>query len=182
MRRFVGIFLMTALIWGTSAMIANAQEAQKTVHYKKLQEFLPKIDLPGFTKGKPGGSTTTAMGMAVSEATLTYEKPGGDLPTTIEVKISDTAGMPFAQLGTQLIEAMEFENETETGYEKSIKVQGFAGKETVNNSEDGKSAEIVLSVGGRFIVELNAEGTSEAPLLHKLLDAMNLTGLGKLGR
>jgi hypothetical protein len=38
----------------------------------------------------------------------------------------------------------------------------------------------MLFVGGRFTVELQAQGTSEAALLHKLLDSMNLAELAKL--
>jgi hypothetical protein len=33
----------------------------------------------------------------------------------VEIKIADTAGVPFAQMGAQVIGAMEFENETDTG-------------------------------------------------------------------
>jgi hypothetical protein len=181
MRKIMGILLAAALVWVVFST-GEAQQAQKTVHFKKLQEILPKIDLPGFTKGKPGGETSSVMGMSTSEATLTYEKSGGDDPPTIEVKIADTAGIPFAQMGAQMIGTIEFENENETGYEKSVKVQGFPGTEKVDNSEDGKSAEILLFVGGRFTVELQARGTSEAALLHKLLDSMKLGDLAKLAQ
>ena len=179
MRKTIGILLAAALVWIVFST-GEAQQAQKTIHFKKLQEILPTIDLSGFTRRKPGGETSTVMGMSTSEATLTYEKSGGDDPPTIEVKIADTAGIPFAQMGAQMIGTMEFENETENGYEKSVKVQGFPGTEKVDNSEDGKSAEIMLFVGGRFSVELQARGTSEVALLHKLLEAMNLSDLAKL--
>ncbi len=179
MRKTIGILLAVALVWVVFST-GEAQQVQKTVHFKKLQEILPKIDLPGFTKGRPGGETSSAMGISTSEATLTYEKSGGDNPPSIEVKIVDMAGIPFAQMGAQMIGTMEFENETETGYEKSVKVQGFPGTEKIDKSEDGKSAEIMLYVGGRFTVELQARGTSEVALLHKLLDSMNLSDLAKL--
>ncbi len=178
MRKMIGVLLAAALVWFVFSP-GVAQQTQKTVHFKKLQEFLPKADLPGFTRGKPGGSTNSAMGMSTSEATLTYVKGSGDEAPTIDVKITDTAGVPFAQMGLQMIGAMEYENQTENGYEKSIKVQGFPGTEKVDNSEDGKSAEIMLVVGGRFTVELQAQGTSDAALLHKLLESMNLAELAK---
>jgi len=178
MRKTVGIFLAAALVWVVFST-GEAQQTQKVVNFKKLQEFLPKIDLPGFTKGRPGGSTSAAMGMSTSEATLTYIKGSGDSPPTIEIKIADTAGVPFAQMGLQMMGTMEYENQTENGYEKSIKIQGFAGTEKVNNSEDEKSAEIMLVVGGRFTVELRAQFTSEVDLLRKLLDSMNLGELAK---
>jgi len=85
-------------------------------------------------------------------------------------------------MGAQVMGAMEFENETATGYEKSVKVQGMPGTEKVDNSEDDKSAEIMLFVGGRFSVEIRAQGTAEVALLHKLLDSMNLADLAKLNQ
>jgi hypothetical protein len=179
MRKIMGILLAAALVWVVFSP-GEAQQAQKTVHFKKLQEMLPKIDLPGFTKGRPGGETSSAMGMSTSEATLTYIKGSGDSPPTIEIKIADTAGVPFAQMGLQMVGTMEYENQTENGYEKSIKIQGFPGTEKVNNSEDEKSAEIMLVVGGRFTVELQARETSEVALLHKLLESMKLGDLAKL--
>jgi hypothetical protein len=179
MRKILGVFLAAALVFVAFSTI-EAQEAKKTVHFKRLQEFLPKIDLAGFTKGKPGGETNSVMGMSTSEATLTYRKGEGDEAPTIEVKIADTAGVPFAQMGAQVMGSVEYENETDTGYDKSIKVQGCPGTEKVDNTEDNRSAEIMLFVGGRFTVELQAHGTSEAALLHKLLDSMNLTELAKL--
>jgi len=117
------------------------------------------------------------MGMSTSEATLTYSKSE---EVSIEVKISDVAGVPFAQMGASMIGMTEFENETETGYEKSVKIQGFAGTEKADSTEDGKSCEIMLFVGNRFMVELRGTGTNDAALLHKLVDDMKLGDLSKL--
>lgn len=177
MRKFIGFFLILATAF---VFLAADQSQQKVVSFKRLQEFLPKIDLTGFTRQKPGGETTSAMGMSTSEAYVTYEKGSGDNTISIEVKISDMAGVPFGEMGASMIGMMEFENETETGYEKSIKIQGFPGTERVDNSEDNKSIEILLFVGKRFSIELRGSGTSEAALLHKLLDDMKLGELAKL--
>jgi len=174
MRKTVIIVLVLAV---GGAFLAASQATQKTVSFKKLQEFLPKVDLSGFSRLKPGGETSSAMGMSTSEAHVTYEK-GDDM--SIEVKISDISGVPMAQMGLSMMGMTEFENETENGYEKSVKVQGFAGTEKVNNSEDNKSCEIMLFVGNRFTVELQGRGTNDAALLHKLLDDMKLGDLSKL--
>jgi hypothetical protein len=178
MMRKTVVFLTVAAL--ASMLVAALPAQQKVVNFKKLQEFLPNIDLPGFTKGKPGGQTSTVLGMSTSEATLSYEKSGGDNPPTIEVKISDMAGVPFGQIGASMMGATEFENQTETGYEKSVKIRGFPGTEKVDNLEDSKSAQITLFVGGRFMIELSGSGTSDIALLHKLLDAMPLGELAKV--
>jgi len=174
MRKVVALALVLAV---GGLFLAASQATQKVVSFKRLQEFLPKIDLAGYTKGKPSGETSSAMGMSTSEARVTYEK-GDDI--SIRVKISDVAGVPFAQMGASVIGMTEFENETETGYEKSIKVQGFRGTENVQNTEDNKSCGITLVVGDRFMVELTGSGTNDAALLHKLLDDMKLGDLSKV--
>ena len=174
MRKRIALFL---ILTAGCFFLLSAQTAQKTVSFKKLQEFLPKVDLSGFSRLKPGGETSSAMGMSTSEAHVTYEK-GDDI--SIEVKITDIAGVPMAQMGLSMMGMTEFENETENGYEKSVKVQGFPGTEKVDNPEDNKSCEVMLFVGNRFTVELMGRGTSEAALLHKLLDDMKLGDLSKL--
>jgi len=174
MRRAL-VFVLALSVAGS--FLAASQAAQKVVSFKKLQEFLPKVDLSGFSRLKPGGETSSAMGMSTSEARVTYEKSDD---VSIEVTISDIAGVPMAQMGLSMMGMTEFENETEDGYEKSVKVQGFPGTEKVDNSEDGKSCEIMLFVGNRFSIELQGRGTSDASLLHKLLDDMKLGDLSKL--
>lgn len=174
MRKRIALFLILA---AGSFLLLSAQTAQKAVSFKKLQEFLPKVDLSGFSRLKPGGETSSAMGMSTSEANVTYEK-GGDI--SIEVKISDLAGVPMAQMGLSMMGMTEFENETENGYEKSIKAQGFPGTEKVDNSGESKSCEIMLFVGNRFSIEIQGRGISDASLLHKLLDDMKLGDLSKL--
>jgi len=174
MKKRIALFL---ILTAGCFFLLSAQTAQKTVSFKKLQEFLPKVDLSGYSRLKPGGETSSAMGMSTSEAHVSYEK-GDDI--SIEVKITDIAGVPMAQMGLSMMGMTEFENETENGYEKSVKVQGFPGTEKVDNSEDSKSCEVMLFVGNRFTVELEGRGTSEAALLHKLLDDMKLGDLSKL--
>lgn len=171
MRKTIGIVMVAVVC---CALAATGLAEQKTVHFKKLQEFLPKIDVSGFTRGKPGGQTSTAMGMSTSEATLEYVK--GE--ERIEINISDMAGIPFAAAGAAFMGATEFENQTENGYEKSVKIQGFPGTEKVENGEY-KSAEINLVVANRFMVKVSSSGMSDATVLRKLVDSMNLGELAK---
>ena len=178
MRKIIGVGVVLLL---SCVLLSAVQTQQKAVSFKKLQEFLPKIDLSGFTRGKPTGESSTVMGMSTSEATVTYEGKGDEdeLPT-IEVKISDMAGVPFAQLGMSMITGQEFENETENGYEKSVKIQGCPGLERVETNEESKEAHLQLLVGNRFMVEFEGRGTNDIALIRKLVDSMNLGDLAKL--
>jgi len=179
MKKAACLFLLLAVAF---VFLAAGQGQKQVIGFKKLQEFLPKVELSGFTRQKPGGETTSALGITSSEAHVVYEKGSGDNVVSIEVKISDISGVPFGQMGTSMIGMLEFENETENGYEKSIQVQGFKGTERVDRSEDNKSAQIQLAVGNRFLVELQGTGTSDATLLHKLLNDMKLAELAKLSQ
>lgn len=170
------ITLKVAFVSALCLAFAGTALAQDVVNFKKLQEFLPQADLAGYAKGKPGGSTSKAMGMSTSEATLSYEKSGGG---TIEVSIQDTAGVPMAAMGLAMIGMTEYENETENGYEKSIKVQGFPGTEKVERGEY-KSAEISVVVAKRFMVELKCDDCDDIANLKKLVESMDLGGLAKL--
>ncbi len=178
MRKTIGVGVILIL---SCVLLSAVQTQQKAVSFKKLQEFLPKIDLADFTRGKPTGETNSMMGMSTSEAMVTYEGKGdGDESPTIEVKISDMAGVPFAQLGMSIITGQEFENETESGYEKTVKIKGFPGIEKVEKTEDFKEASLQLLVGNRFMVEFGGRGTNDIALIRKLADSMNLGELAKL--
>ncbi len=167
-----------ALVSFLCVAFAMTTMAQEIVNFKQLQGFLPKADLAGYTKGKPGGGTSKAMGMATSEASLNYEKSGGG---TIEIRIQDTAGVPMAAMGLSMIGMTEYENETENGYDKTIKVQGFPGTEKVERGEY-KSAEISVVVAKRFMVELKCVDCDDIANLKKLVEGMDLGGLAKLGK
>lgn len=172
MRKMIGLVMMGVVC---CSLVATGQAQTKTVHFKELQKFLPTMDVPGFTKGKPGGQTSSVMGMSTSEATLRY----GRDEESLEISIQDMAGIPFASMGASLMGAAEFENQTDDGYEKSVKIQGFAGTEKVETGEN-KSAEINLFIANRFMVKVSSSGLSDASLLRKLIDGMNLSGLAKL--
>jgi hypothetical protein len=174
MRKTIALIVMAFMC---CALVATGQAQQKTVNFRELQKFLPVIEVPGFTRGKPGGQTSSALGMSSSEATLIYVK-GND---RIEISIQDMAGVPFASMGVSILGATEFENQTENGYEKSIKIGGFPGTEKVDNGRY-KSAEIDLFVANRFMVKVAGQGISDAALLRKLIESVNLGDLAKLAQ
>jgi hypothetical protein len=161
-----------------SAQIPAAQ--QKVVHFKKLQEFLPAKDVAGFKRGKPSGQTSTAMGMATSEASVRYLKDGKE-SQSIEVKIADVSGIPFGAMAMSAVTLgqADFENETEQGHEKSVTIAGYKGTEEVRRGSTS-SCKLGLVVGGRFMVEVNGIGFSDPAALRALAEGMNLGGLEKV--
>lgn len=176
MKRIVHLGIVTAIF------CATALAQQDVVHFKKLQDFLPKTDLPEFTRGKPTGSTSAFMGMKTSEASVRYVKPPATDTTqeeSIEIKISDMSLMPFAAWAMQYQQA-DFENETEEGYEKSTLIRKkYKGIEKAQTG-DYQSCEINFSVGNRFNVTVSGNNFASTKTLMLLIDGMDLEGLEKL--
>ena len=162
------------------ALTSVSAAQPKVVHFKKLQQFLPSKDVPGFKRSKPIGSTQTAMGMTTSEASVRYVKPGTDtIPEqSIEIKVTDMALMPFAAWA-MMYQQQDYEKETEEGYEKTVwvktKYKGIEG----SVSGDSKSCSLHFGVGSRFNVELNGNGFSESKALIELAESVDLDALAK---
>lgn len=175
-----------AVLFLACLILAPAVQSQtKVVHFKKLQEFLPSTDMKGFERKKPTGQTQTAMGMTTSEAKVRYgSKPASENDTnyveqSIEITLSDMAGMPFGNMAMMQYQ-QEFENETEDGYEKSVTLKGsYKGKESAHTG-DSKSCELEFMVGTRFIFKLEGNGFSDAKILMKLVESVDLAKLEKL--
>jgi hypothetical protein len=168
-----------ALLLAGSAATAAAQ--QQVVHFKTLQGFLPTRDVAGYTRGKPTGQTTSAMGFTISEASIEYEsqaQPSDDMsPPTLRVTITDMSGNPAAGFA-QMALAFDIEQETEDGYQKSIQVEGkYRGTEQATTTQGSESCSITVLVGTRFVVQLDGSGTADAKLLHGLLGTMKLSEL-----
>ena len=70
---------------------------------------------------------------------------------------------------------MGYEKETETGYEKAVKVAGFPGLEKWNT--DSKNGELTLVANKRYIIELEGNDIGDPKVLHQLAESMALSKL-----
>lgn len=178
MKTTVTVLLLTVL------MAPLTMTQTKVVSFKKLQEFLPAAALKGFDRKKPTGQTQSAMGMTTSEAKVRYVQPPDTsgkeeyVPLqSVEITISDMAGIPYGQMAAMQYN-QDFENETEDGYEKSVVIKGYRGKEAARTG-DSKSCNLEFVVGNRFIVKLEGDNFSDTATLHTLIDSMDLAKLEK---
>ena len=170
------------LLLMTVAAAGDSLADQKVVHFKKLEAFLPTKDVGGFSRGKPTGSTTNAMNMTMSEASVRYTRPGTDgRSDSIDVKIADLSSIPFGAMamGAPGLVTGDFENETENGYEKSVTVKNHKATEQVTKG-GSKSAHLSVPIGNRFIVTLDGSGFDDPSLLHGLAESMDLDKLEKV--
>lgn len=151
--------------------------SNKVVHFKKLQELLPTYTPDGFTRGKPTGSTSSAFGIAASEAYVHYSKSSekeNEIGVDITLKIMDNSMMGLTLLGMEM--ASGYESETEEGYEKSISFKGYRALEIVEYGVNGgtPSCNFKVLIGNRFLVEIDASNTKDIAMLKKLADNIDL--------
>jgi hypothetical protein len=179
----------------TGLIFAQDPAPKKVIHFKELQKFLPAKAPEGFTREKPKGQTVTASGVSSSSASVefTAQKTERQLQTmddgsqdsvdtevtwSARVEITDFAGMGDAVVASmQMMAGMEYDNETEFGYERSVTVAGYKGMEKSNEQEYSRSCELQLAVGTRFIVNSVGSGFANAAILRGLLESMDLKKL-----
>ena len=182
------------------ALLASAQTAVpvKVVHFKELQKILPAKASEGFLREKPTGQTVSSSGISSSTASVEFtamkkekqlqtmddgkqDSVEVDVPLNAKIEITDYAGMGEGMNAVfQMITGMQYENETEDGYEKSTVFNGFKGIEKSHVQEYSRSCELQLVVGDRFLVTANGSGFADAAVLHFLLNQMELKMLEKM--
>lgn len=173
------IYLLFVMILSLSV---NHYSQPKSVHFKKLIEYLPSSELKGFIKSKPTGNTQSVMNISSSEAEATFnEQSGSETETSksITVKIVDATFNPYLEMQFTML-GENFESETESGYEKFTRINGkFPGKITVN-SGDFRYCVIEFSVASKYLVSLRGDGFDDIKLLNDIIKTMDLEGLSKL--
>ncbi|MEI7907620.1 MAG: hypothetical protein WCI84_09730 [Bacteroidota bacterium] len=189
-------FLFCVILVCCSIITRSQTPAQiKLIHFKELQKILPVKPPEGFTREKPKGQTVSSSGISSSSASVEFtaakkekqlqttddgkqDSVEVDVQWTINVEIIDYAGMGEGMAAAfQMITGMQYENETEDGYEKSTVFNGYKGIEKSRVQESSRSCELQLVVGGRFLVTAGGNGFSDATVLHSLLNSMELKKL-----
>lgn len=171
--------LTVILVLAVALPMFSQDQQQKAVHFKKIQTFLPTKAVDGYTRNKPTGSTQKNMGFSSSEASVRYEKATDSITYSIEIKITDMSLLPYAAWA-MAYQQMDFENETEDGYEKSVTVaKNYKGIEKASTGEY-KSCSLNFAVGSRFHVEMEASGFDDVKTLYSLVASMDLEKLAKL--
>lgn len=153
---------------------ARADAPIEPVHFSKIVPLLPdKVD--GWPASKPEGSTTSAMGFKVSEASRVYHKGSEDAAESVTIKITDGTGNQFFSAAHSIMP--EFSSENTEGYEKGYTLDGSKAMEKYNN--ESKDGSLTVFVGGRFLVEITTTGLDSNAMKEwwKKIDAKKLAEL-----
>ncbi|MDP1675876.1 MAG: hypothetical protein Q8L88_03340 [Bacteroidota bacterium] len=195
MKHFIFAIIIAACFLQLIAQTQTQIAPLKIVSFKKLQEFLPTKAPTGFTRQKPKGQTMTSSGVSTSNASVEFTAPKKikelqtmddgkqdsvevDVTWHATIDIADYAGLGEGMAASlQMIAGMEFENETENGYEKSITFNNYKGIEKISSQENSHSCSMQLVVGNRFLVNATGDGFSDVTILQALLNSIELKKL-----
>ena len=162
---------LEGLARGFGALAGGSTDAVEPVSFRELQTVFP--ELAGWEMGKPTGEKMTSP-VSFSKASVTYRK--GD--AQIEASLVDSGFNQLLLLPYAWISNMGYEKETESGYEKAVKVAGHPGFEKWDAA--GRDAEVNAFVSKRFILQLEGSNVDDARVLHQLAEAANLGKLAAL--
>jgi hypothetical protein len=133
------------------------------VDFRKLKDMLPD-SLEGMRRTEASGQSGEAMGMKGSSATASYSDGGN---ANLHVEIADMGSLSgLASLAAKFDPNME--KETDTGYERTSKVNGNIVHERYDRR--AKSGEVSVIVANRFAVTVQGSGVEPATLTGAVRD------------
>jgi hypothetical protein len=135
----------------------------------RIKPFLPET-LAGLPRRTLSAERNAAMGMQISEGRATYDD-GQGRELTLEITDLGSAQGVMALAGWASIES---ERQTETGYEKTARIDGRIVHEEWDDSR--KSGEYSVVLGERFVAKI--EGKADG--IAQLKDALGAVDLARL--
>lgn len=160
-----------AALGAVGTIIAGGKDVQP-VDFRKLRELMPE-SLPGMARIETTGQKGEAMGLKGSSATARYS---GDGAGNLTIEIADMGSLSgLAGLAAQFDPNVE--KETDTGYERTRRVNGQLVHERYDRR--GRSGEVMVLAGNRFAVTVR--GTEvEAETLTATLQRIDTSKLAAL--
>ncbi|MCR5886280.1 hypothetical protein LRS06_00535 [Hymenobacter sp. J193] len=159
---------------------AQREEREKrgdtlSLPYKELQTYLP-AEISGFTAGNPEGQSKKMGGFAFSTASREFTKDS----VTIITELIDYNGAHDMYQGAAAMFAlgMESENDEELVKSTSLGIEGASGMENFHK-KDGR-AQLTLTLGGRFMVRVDADKQKDLSLVESVAKQIDLKKLAKL--
>jgi hypothetical protein len=142
------------------------------VDFHKLKDMLPE-SLPGMQRKEASGQSGEAMGLKGSSATARYADTAS---ASINIEITDMGTLSgLAGFASKFDPKME--KETDTGYERTTKVDGQLVHERYDRRS--KSGEVGIVLADRFAVTVRGDGVEPATLTAALkqIDLAKLAAL-----
>lgn len=150
------------------------------LHFEKLQEYLP-ASVSGYTAEEPYGQSFNAMGMSYSEASRKFVKTNSDgSQNFIEVKIIDYNESYHIYSGLTAWVSAGISVENSDGFERGYKTDIDYAYGWEKYSKQTKDASVLIAVGFRFLVTIEANNQNGTDDLKKIANSINLKKLANM--
>ena len=161
---------MSTALNAVGQIMSGGKEVQP-VDFHRLKEMLPE-KIGGMRRTEASGQSGEAMGIKGSSATARYEGEDGSL----QIEISDLGSLSgLAGLAGKFDPNME--KETDTGYERTKRVDGQLVHERYDRR--ARSGEVSVILNNRFSVTVNGTGV-DAGVLTGALKEVDLSKLATM--
>ena len=147
---------------------AMSQNATPAVDYEKLKELMP--DVSGWTRSNVRGEQMT-MPFKISKASASYAKDS----SSIKLEITDSSLNQLVMAPISMFMAVGFEEKSDDGYTKSMKLAGLPGFEKWQEAR--KDGEVTVVVASRFIVNADGNNVENIDIVRKVVQAVDLSKL-----
>ncbi|MET4104995.1 hypothetical protein [Hymenobacter sp. UYP22] len=143
--------------------------------YKELQAYLP-TDVSGYTAANPTGQSMKMSGIAFSTVGREFTKDS----VTVKTEIIDYNGANQLYQGASAMLGLGLESEDDEQLTKSasLGIDGASGMETYRKKD--RQAELMLAVGGRFLIKVTADKQPDTKLVESVAKQMQLEKLAEL--
>lgn len=142
--------------------------------YKDLQAYIPEVSGYSSDEG-PKGSQTNTPGLGSWSQTEQRFKNGDDKSLSVSIMDYNAAHQAFVGLTSLYGLGMSFEDDDKRQAGIDLGIKDVKAYETIYKKD--KRAELVLVVGGRFIVDLKSEGEENEEFLRSVAKNMKLEEL-----
>jgi len=154
-------------------MLFGGSATNPAVHHSELKALLPK-EFAGMKRVNSESAKQNAMGISITYAQASYTTD----ESSIDAKITDLSGMGPLMIAAQYAWASsEIDRETETGYERTLNIEGFPAKETYDT--ENKYGEVDIYVDNRFMVEIDGSNIA-MERMKELISSIDLNKLKSL--
>lgn len=149
-------------------------EKVEVINFRDLKEMLPNR-VAGMRLDDSSGETSGALGFKISTATGEYR----DDDERIEITIADVGASPMVLMGMAAWSNIEFERDSDDGYERTTTIEGYKGYEKYDS--DREDGQVSLIINNRFLVNVEGHNISEKDL-RSALRKVDLDDLDRLSK
>ncbi|HEX4534834.1 MAG TPA: Yip1 family protein [Rhizomicrobium sp.] len=154
---------------GAIGAIVTGGSHVKPVDIHSMKDMLP-ASLGGMKRTDASAESNQVMGISASSATAHYSNGSN---SSMSVEITDM-GSASGLAGLAMKFDPNMERETDTGYERTQRVNGMLVHQQYDNRDHSGSADVIA--GGRFAVSVKGNGVS----MDDMVAALKQVDIGKL--